>query len=66
MESTTPESLLSTIDVALILNVPVRKVQDLIHSGDLHAARIGKQFRIAPKELQRFLDALRLPIEVAA
>lgn len=66
MDTTTPESLLSTIDVALILNVPVRKVQELINSGDLQAARIGKQYRIAPKELQRFLDALKLPIEVTA
>jgi hypothetical protein len=38
----------------------------LIRLDQLHAARIGNQYRIAPRDLQQFLDVHNLPIEVKA
>ena len=66
MSQKNTESLLTVLDVAIVLNVTERKVLDLIHREELHAARIDNQYRIARKELQRFLDARNLPVEVRA
>lgn len=49
-------SLLTTLETGLILNLSERKVQGLIRNGEIHAAKIGCQYRIAPDDLQKFLD----------
>lgn len=61
MSQALSESLLTVLDVAIVLNVTERKVLDLIHRDELHAAKINNQYRIAPKELQKFLDAFSRP-----
>lgn len=63
-QTDTIESALTTLDVALILNVTTRKVQDLILRGDIKAAKIDNQYRIAPSELQRFLNEKGLKIAI--
>lgn len=58
--------LLTTLETALILNLSERKVQELIRSGEIHATKIGAQYRIAPDDLQSFLNAhcinLKVPV----
>ncbi|WP_339951197.1 helix-turn-helix domain-containing protein [uncultured Albimonas sp.] len=50
-------SLLSTEEVARILNVSPKTIYRAIESGDLRANRIGRQWRIAEEELNRFIDS---------
>jgi len=46
---------LRTADVALMLGVSARKVQELCQLGALPAARIGRVWTIAPKDVQEYL-----------
>lgn len=48
---------LSVPEVAQRLGVPAQYVYDLARQGDLPTLRFGKYVRIAPVDLQRWLDA---------
>ena len=48
--------LLTTEEVIDYLRVNARTVYRLIRSGDLPAVRIGHQWRIRRKDLERWLD----------
>lgn len=48
--------LLTVKDVAWRLNVSVRTVHRLISRGDLQTTQIGGSRRIAPDELERYID----------
>lgn len=47
------EKLYSVEEVARLLGLHVRTVRGYIRSGRLKAVRIGKQYRIAPADLER-------------
>ena len=48
--------LLTTSDVASVLNCSVRTVQRLIEDGDLTPVQLGERaVRVAPAELKRFV-----------
>lgn len=49
------EQLLTITDVAEVLQVSTKTVRRWIANGDLPAHRLGRQWRIAPAELERFL-----------
>jgi excisionase family DNA binding protein len=46
---------LTVAEVAEMLRVSTMTVYRLIKSGDLHAVRIGKSYRLAEDEVDRFL-----------
>lgn len=50
------ESLLTPADVATRLKIPVNSVKHLLRNGDLHGIKIGKHWRIHPKEVKRITD----------
>jgi len=45
--------------VAQLLGVSTRTVQNLLARGDLRGVRVGRQWRIPPQELARFLAGER-------
>ena len=50
-------TLLSVTDCAKTLNISYRTALNLIHSGHLHAIRLGSKYRVSSKELERFIDS---------
>ena len=48
--------LLTYAQVAKVLNVTPRTVQTLVADGKLPAARFGRNVRIDPADLRRFID----------
>lgn len=46
-------------DVAELLKVSETKVRNWIHAGDLSAIDVGREWRIAPKDLEAFLNTRR-------
>ena len=50
------EKLLSPSEAAKLLNVGYRNIIDMIHLGQLEAIKIGRQFRIHPKFIHKFLE----------
>jgi excisionase family DNA binding protein len=46
---------LTVAEVAEMMRVSTMTVYRLIKSGDLHAVRIGKSYRLAEDEVDRFL-----------
>jgi excisionase family DNA binding protein len=49
-----PATLMSVDQVAQILSLHVRTIRAYVRSGALKATRIGKQYRIAPIDLEAF------------
>jgi excisionase family DNA binding protein len=49
------QRLLTIRDVADLLQISTKTVRRLIARGELPAHRLGRQWRIAPAELERFL-----------
>ncbi len=47
--------LLKIKEVAASLNTRPRMIQLLISGGQLRAMRLGKQFRVSPEDLERFI-----------
>lgn len=50
------DNLLSTKEVAEVLNVTSRTIRNLIDSGELPAYKIGRNWRIKEKELMEFIE----------
>jgi len=46
-------------DVAELLRVSETKVRNWIHDGELRAIDVGREWRIAPKDLEAFLETRR-------
>jgi excisionase family DNA binding protein len=61
-QAPTPGSheLLTAEDVRAYLRVNARTVYRLIRSGELPAARVGRQWRVSRSDLDAFLDGHRL------
>ncbi len=49
--------LLTVDECARVLDVNYRTALNLIHSGHLHAIKLGRTFRVSEKELTRFIDS---------
>jgi len=48
---------LTTHDVARLLKVSETTVRGWIHDNDLRAVKLGREFRIAAKDLEAFVNA---------
>jgi excisionase family DNA binding protein len=46
--------ILSTEDVAHLLGVSQRTIQEMIRTGKLHAVRVGKRYRVLDQDIRRF------------
>jgi excisionase family DNA binding protein len=55
MMATATWRLLSAHEAADRLNVPVKKLYELIQAGDLRSIRIGRLHKVHPEELERFV-----------
>lgn len=53
-------TLLTTEQVAGILQVHVLTVYSYIRQGKLNAVRLGRNYRIIPKDLTRFIESNRI------
>ena len=53
------DRLLTIKDVAYRLQLSERTVRRLVDAGELLAFRVGRQWRILPKDLQKYLDRSR-------
>lgn len=47
----------TTHDVAELLKVSEATVRTWIHDGELRAIRVGREFRLAAKDLEAFVNA---------
>ncbi len=56
------ESLLTTEDVLRYLRINARTLYRLIHAGELPAVRVGRQWRIKRRDLDRFVAAQCIPV----
>ena len=54
MQKTRPEQLLTIEDVAELFQVSAKTVRRWILAGDLSAAKLGNQWRIAASDAKRF------------
>jgi len=54
------KNLLTPGQVAGILQVHVLTIYDYIQRGKLGAIRLGRSYRIIPKDLNRFIESNRL------
>ena len=48
---------MTTHEIAELLKVSEATVRSWIHEGDLRAVRFGREFRIAFKDLEAFVEA---------
>lgn len=48
---------LTTHEIAELLKVSEATVRAWIHEGELRAARFGREFRVAAKDLEAFVEA---------
>ena len=48
---------MTTHDIAELLKVSEATVRTWIHESDLRAIRVGREFRVAAKDLEAFVDA---------
>ena len=55
-ESTERPTFLTVAEVADLLRVSNMTVYRLINAGELPAARVGKSYRIASADIDRYLD----------
>jgi len=56
-------NLLTPEQVARILQVHVLTIYSYIRRGQLDAVRLGRHYRIIPKELTRFIESNRIKKE---
>lgn len=47
---------LSVSEVAEILRICKKTVYKLIHKGEIHAVRIGSEFRVSKRSLHRYMN----------
>lgn len=57
MTKTCPPPLLSIKDVAALYQVSTKTVRRWIKAGDITAAKLGNQWRMHPKDVERFFVA---------
>lgn len=50
-----PERLLTIPEAAELLRVSIKTIRRWIDGGDLTAAKLGAQWRIRPRDLDRFV-----------
>lgn len=60
------ERLMTTEEVAELLRIETVTVRRLIGRGELTAYRIAGEYRIAPADLEKFLDNQRVVVDVRA
>jgi len=53
-------NLLTPGEVAGILNLHVLTVYEYIHRGELGAIRLGRSYRIVPRDLRAFIESMRV------
>ena len=53
-------NLLTPGEVARILQVHVLTIYSYIRQGQLDAVRLGRHYRIIPKDLKRFIESNRI------
>src|SRR5581483_984880 len=58
------ERLMTTEEVAELLRIESVTVRRLIGRGALSAYRIAGEYRVAPADLERFMDAQRVVVDV--
>lgn len=56
------ERLLNYKEVAEVLAVPVKRVEELGRRGDLPTVRLGRQRRVSPIALHRFIESGGKPL----
>ena len=54
------DNLLTTEEVARILQVHILTIYSYIRRGKLDAIRLGRSYRIIPKDLTRFIESNRI------
>lgn len=54
-----PRSFMCVGEVAELLRVNETTVRNWIHAGELGAIDVGREWRIAPKDLEAFLETRR-------
>jgi len=47
----------TTHEIAELFKISEATVRSRIHDGDLRAVRFGREFRVAAKDLEAFVDA---------
>ncbi len=60
------ESALTITDVCVQLNIKKGTVYQLIRTGALPAFRLGRSYRVEPRDLQRFKDSRKAVVAAAA
>jgi excisionase family DNA binding protein len=59
-----PPVLLTIREVASLMSVPLQRAYELARTGTIPGVvRIGRQIRVNPAELQRFIDAGGAPLK---
>ena len=48
---------MTTHEIAELLKVSEATVRNWIHEGELRAIRVGREFRVAAKDLEAFVEA---------
>ena len=56
------QKLINRHDVAALLNVSIRTVDEKIASGDIPVVRIGRSVRFRPEALELYVEALETRI----
>ena len=59
MTSSRDTHVLTIKELAAELRVTYKKALELVHSGEIHGARIGTAWRIPETEVDRYLNADR-------
>ncbi|WP_181708602.1 helix-turn-helix domain-containing protein [Chthonobacter rhizosphaerae] len=54
-----PSSLLKLADAADVLGVSIRTIRRLYEAGELPVVRVGRQIRVSPSDLNRFIGDRR-------
>ncbi|MEM8985239.1 MAG: helix-turn-helix domain-containing protein [Pseudomonadota bacterium] len=60
------QKFMSVKDVAELLQIGETTIRNWIRSGELPAIDVGREWRIAPKELEAFLETRRRRPRVGA
>lgn len=60
------EGALTITDICARLNIKKGTVYQLIRTGALPAFRLGRSYRVDPRDLQRFKDSRKAVIAAAA
>ncbi len=60
------EGALTITDVCVQLNIKKGTVYQLIRTGALPAFRLGRSYRVEPRDLQRFKDSRKAVVAASA